>query len=296
MFDRDASYLLADILADDGARAASFGLDSYLRFEFPVAIKTGTSSDYRGNCTLGFTPEFTVGVWVGNPDGSPMQGVTGVTGAAPFLHEVFEHLRQRFGTSCYKPSVRIQSYAVDPFTGRLAPPECVYSVNKKCLTSPPPVLLSDYDSNGRVLLQPVYHEWLASAQNALGSLVAAGEDKMTGLQILQPQPGSVYYLDGDAPVESQWIALKATGSEGGGRVLIWECLSAPVKSGSGGSRLQLSEVWHTIAVRDPVSGREASTWIEVRRWKRNGARLLSGHRGRELTQSGDPVCCGCTFA
>lgn len=88
VFDADAAYLLADMLSDNAARAASFGLDSYLSFEFRVACKTGTSSDYRDNWAVGYTPEFTVAVWVGNPDGAPMRGITGVTGAAPALHEI----------------------------------------------------------------------------------------------------------------------------------------------------------------------------------------------------------------
>src|SRR5580704_13476499 len=83
IFDERAAYLLADMLSDNHARAGTFGLNSYLSFDFPVACKTGTSSNYRDNWTIGFTPEWTVGVWVGNPDNSAMRGITGVTGAAP---------------------------------------------------------------------------------------------------------------------------------------------------------------------------------------------------------------------
>ncbi|HET6406318.1 MAG TPA: transglycosylase domain-containing protein, partial [Chthoniobacteraceae bacterium] len=69
--DSRACWLLADILSDNAARIPSFGTDSPLRFDFPVACKTGTSTDYRDNWAIAFTPEFTVGVWVGNFDGSP---------------------------------------------------------------------------------------------------------------------------------------------------------------------------------------------------------------------------------
>ena len=61
-----SAYLIADILSDSGARALAFGVESPLQFEFPVACKTGTSSDFRDNWAFGYTPEFTVGVWVGN--------------------------------------------------------------------------------------------------------------------------------------------------------------------------------------------------------------------------------------
>ena len=79
------AYLIADILSDNQARVMTFGTHSPLRLPFRVAVKTGTSQSYRDNWTLGYTPEFTVGVWAGNFDNTPMQGVSGVTGAAPIL-------------------------------------------------------------------------------------------------------------------------------------------------------------------------------------------------------------------
>lgn len=43
----------------------------------PVGGKTGTTQDYRDAWFIGFTPELTVGVWLGNDDNSPMDKVTG---------------------------------------------------------------------------------------------------------------------------------------------------------------------------------------------------------------------------
>jgi len=265
IFDRDAAYLVADILNDNGARAASFGLDSFLRFEFPVACKTGTSSDYRDNWTFGYTPEFTVGVWVGNPDGSPMQGITGVTGATPILHDLFEHLHSRFGTSWFKASSRIRPYSVDPFTGRLAPPDCPRALMEQCVTSPESPRAADYAADGRVLLPPLYNEWLGSSQNTFGSLLG-GAQAATELQILQPTAGTVYYLDADVPLENQWIRLQTTGASSSAQSLSWECASAPIANKIEGTRLQLCEGRHTLTVRDSVSQQTATTWIEVKHW------------------------------
>ncbi len=80
--------VLTDILSDDLARSAEFGLGGPLAFPFPVAAKTGTSKGFRDNWTVGFTHEVTVAVWAGNFDGTPMIGSTGVTGAGPLFHEV----------------------------------------------------------------------------------------------------------------------------------------------------------------------------------------------------------------
>jgi penicillin-binding protein 1C len=81
---------ITDILRDHDARRASFGERSVLDFDFDVAAKTGTSKGYRDNWVVGFTRQVTVGVWVGNFDGSPMGGTSGVTGAGPLFHSVMD--------------------------------------------------------------------------------------------------------------------------------------------------------------------------------------------------------------
>jgi membrane peptidoglycan carboxypeptidase len=91
------TYLLKSIMSDPRARAAAFGYPSVLDLAGPrpAAVKTGTTNDYRDNWTMGFTTDFTVGVWVGNTDNRPMsRGVTGLTGAAPIWRDVMEYLHQ----------------------------------------------------------------------------------------------------------------------------------------------------------------------------------------------------------
>jgi penicillin-binding protein 1C len=89
--------LVADILADDDARAETFGRGSLLRFPFSVAAKTGTSQGFRDNWVAGFTGAVTVVVWVGRHDGAPMRGVSGLSGAGPIFHDVIEVAAARYG-------------------------------------------------------------------------------------------------------------------------------------------------------------------------------------------------------
>lgn len=86
------AYLITSILSDNDARALSFGPDSALELSRPAAVKTGTTDDFRDNWTIGYTPDLVVGVWVGNPNNTPMQDVSGVTGAAPLWHNVMERV------------------------------------------------------------------------------------------------------------------------------------------------------------------------------------------------------------
>jgi penicillin-binding protein 1C len=92
MMDRSTAQLITDILADRYARARAFGIGSVIDMPFPVAVKTGTSSDYRDTWTVGYTPEYTVAVWVGNFNGAPMRRIAGVTGAGPLWNRIMLHL------------------------------------------------------------------------------------------------------------------------------------------------------------------------------------------------------------
>jgi penicillin-binding protein 1C len=85
-----AAFLVTDILSDNTARTPAFGADSPLRLSRPAAAKTGTTSDWRDNWTLGYTPYLVTGVWAGNSDGHPMQHTSGLTGAAPIWHDFME--------------------------------------------------------------------------------------------------------------------------------------------------------------------------------------------------------------
>jgi penicillin-binding protein 1C len=247
-------WLIADILSDNAARLPSFGAESPLRFDFPVACKTGTSTDYRDNWAMAYTPEFTVGVWVGNFDGSPMHGVSGVTGAAPLMHAIMEHLHARFGTSWYAQPPNIVSCAVHPLTGkRLSSPRPEMRMEKFLAEQLPPMETpDDYDAHGVVKLPAVYSEWLASADNTLRR--RAGSTIGT-LQITAPKPGTVFVIDPDLPA-SRRARLTATG----GSEVRWSCDTLSCD----GTEVVLAEGKHKLIATDATTGATAETWIQVK--------------------------------
>ncbi|MGO1767644.1 MAG: penicillin-binding transpeptidase domain-containing protein, partial [Advenella sp.] len=99
----EAAWLVGDILSDRQARARTFGLDSALSTPFWTAVKTGTSKDMRDNWTVGWSDQYTVGVWVGNSTGASMRQVSGVTGAGPAWHDIMRYLHQRHAS---QPAVK----------------------------------------------------------------------------------------------------------------------------------------------------------------------------------------------
>ncbi len=72
--EEDSAIAISDILSDNIARTPAFGTRSPLYFEGrDVAVKTGTTNDYRDAWTVGYTPSFALGAWVGNNDNSSME-------------------------------------------------------------------------------------------------------------------------------------------------------------------------------------------------------------------------------
>lgn len=91
IFSEDVSFLISHILLDNNARSATFGTNSYLNIPGhpSVSAKTGTTDQKRDNWTLGYTPSFVVGSWVGNNDNTPMGNIaSGATGASPIWHRI----------------------------------------------------------------------------------------------------------------------------------------------------------------------------------------------------------------
>jgi penicillin-binding protein 1C len=259
IFDERAAYLLADMLSDNHTRAATFGLNSYLSFDFPVACKTGTSSNYRDNWTVGFTPEWTIGVWAGNPDNSPMRGVTGVTGAAPIFREIMLHLQAQHGSSWYRTPGGIGRCRIDPLTGREVTKDNPRAVEEIFSSRPELARAEDYDSANRVRLPAEYQGWLESNQNTSIPVLRASTKS---LRILQPAPGSFYFLDPDLPAKDQRLQLSAESSGS----LEWKSPSLDCRVDDNKVTVLLREGKHEIVAHDTTTGETASTWIVVRPW------------------------------
>ena len=83
--DEKSLGMLDSILTDNSLRAPVFGPNSPMNItDRPVAVKTGTTNDFRDGWTIGYTPSIAAGVWTGNNDNSPMKiGSDGIVTAGP---------------------------------------------------------------------------------------------------------------------------------------------------------------------------------------------------------------------
>ena len=211
VMDADATYIIGDILADRGARSVTFGLDNPLSTRFWSAVKTGTSKDMRDNWCIGFSRRYTVGVWVGNFDGSPMHDVSGVSGAAPAWLDIMNGL--------HRGDVKA-----------VAPPR------------PPDVLLQ------RVRFVPEV-EAARDELFLRGTDVAEVAIKHPAgalARIAYPGDGAILAVDPDIPTAVQRVRFLATSGRPG---LVWKIDGKPADDADGDLWPPVAG-WHELELRD----------------------------------------------
>ncbi|MBG1241232.1 penicillin-binding protein 1C [Nostoc sp. NZL] len=174
--------LITNMLSDSHARATAFGVDSVLNLPFPVAVKTGTSSNFRDTWTVGFTTDYTVATWVGNFNGEPMRQVSGVTGAAPLWNRIMLHLHEHHEPEGFPPPDGLVQLPICAISGLRPTSECSSVVQEYFY----PEDKIAYQRQNQFTLPPEYDEWLAKQQQS--SLVS------TNLRILSPHHGDLFLL------------------------------------------------------------------------------------------------------
>lgn len=73
VLDPEVARNITNILSDNVARTPLYGANSVIYFGGrDVAVKTGTTNDYKDTWIVGYTPSVVVGTWAGNNDNTPM--------------------------------------------------------------------------------------------------------------------------------------------------------------------------------------------------------------------------------
>jgi membrane peptidoglycan carboxypeptidase len=94
---RRSANLISSILSDNNARAYIFGANSPLYFpNYEVAVKTGTTSDYKDGWIIGYTPSVAAGVWAGNNNNEAIKKEPGSVVAGPIFHSFMEKILPKY--------------------------------------------------------------------------------------------------------------------------------------------------------------------------------------------------------
>lgn len=99
-----AAWIIRDILGSNPADVEGAPLEGAINRHANVAWKTGTSYGYRDAWSVGVTDRFTIGVWIGRPDGTPSPGQYGAVTALPLLFQIADMLPRGGASHAAQPA------------------------------------------------------------------------------------------------------------------------------------------------------------------------------------------------
>ncbi len=234
VLDERVAWLITDILSDNDARIPSFGPASALQIGRPAAAKTGTTTDYHDNWTMGYTPNLVVGVWVGNADNSAMYDVTGISGAGPIWHDFMRAVllgQPELGFERPEGLVRGEVCAL---SGLLPTEACPRRMREWFIDGTMPTefdpfhqiltidrrtgLLADDTTPAADRIEQTFlilpqeaRDWAIREglpQPPLGAQLLA-PDGDQGIRLLEPDPYTIFRLSATLPAETQRLRLTA---------------------------------------------------------------------------------------
>ncbi|MBF6589198.1 MAG: transglycosylase domain-containing protein [Ktedonobacterales bacterium] len=161
------AYMLTSILSDNPARIGEFGPCSPLYLDEkadcqayggnspnarPAATKTGTGQNFWDDWTMGYTMDYTMGVWAGNNNHTPMRRIDGVTGAAPIWYNSMLYAERNLPKTPFPvpTGLRLATYTTSGITSRdwfLAGPLPVANIGNTGPATPPCITLTEDPQN-----------------------------------------------------------------------------------------------------------------------------------------------------
>lgn len=206
--DPRVAWLISDILSDDSARATGFGINSVLKIDRTAAVKTGTTTNFHDNWTIGYTPDLLVGVWVGNSDHQSMHNVTGLTGAAPIWAETMRAILQGQPDKKFTQPHGLVQVEVCDLSGLLPTAACPYTRTEWFINGTQPQTFDTFyqqTDTGEVTLRlPVEaHDWAREQ----GLRLLGVENLTRGLTLASPTNNTTYRITPDLDLSAQQLAV-----------------------------------------------------------------------------------------
>ncbi len=189
----DIAYIVTDILADNVSRLKAFGDDSPLNLPFECAVKTGTSKNYRDNWCIGYTSEYVVGVWVGNFDGSPMHGVSGISGTAPLFRDIMIELHRERLPAVFDEPPSLTHVAVCARSGLIPSSRCDRIIDEIFIPGTEPNDTCAETENDR--------------SRDTETVTGPGTERK-GFHIITPSAGDIYTIDPRVTCHTQAVVFK----------------------------------------------------------------------------------------
>jgi len=248
IFDPSVAWLISDILSDDSARSIGFGPNSTLKLNRSAAVKTGTTTNFHDNWTIGYTPDLLVGVWVGNSGYEAMHNVTGLTGAAPIWHEVMRGLLQDHPDQPFERPDGLTQIDVCDLSGRLPTSACQHTHREWFINGTEPTQTDSYFQqiwvdtltnslandltpierrssmialNLPIEAQTWAHDQGLSLLSDYSQAESTSSQQFDQLVLLSPPPNTTYRIDPNFDPAAQQVPIEVASGKGLSQITIW---------------------------------------------------------------------------
>jgi penicillin-binding protein 1C len=163
------AFIVLDILADPAARLLTFGNPRFFRGNGPMAIKTGTSTNYRDNWLIAVHPEYLIAFWSGNFDNRETYGLSGAVGLGPVLFDLRRSLLGNDQGSWFSPPNTVQQAPVCGISGFVPTPFCPVTGREWFARGHEPDATCPFHltPGGHHELAPEYAHWLAERRQTI---------------------------------------------------------------------------------------------------------------------------------
>ena len=265
-FSARSAWLIADVLSDQAARAPAFQPGGPLDLPFRCAVKTGTSSDFRDNWCLGFTPDFTVGVWAGNFERQPMNGISGIAGAGPIFNRAMLRVHRSQKPTWFNRPDGIVDITIDVRNGKSIPdtPDNPHLRRDVAPATDVPAAATpaDYDADGKSWLSGTFAEWFASRHNLRRNDLALAENRRSpvALRVISPTHDAIFLLDPEIPSGSDKLR-PVTNLPGVAR---WKSETLRIEPATPEPIIHLTPGTHTVTATDPRTHRSQTFTLRVK--------------------------------
>lgn len=171
-----------------------------------VAWKTGTSYGFRDAWAVGVTPEYAVGVWVGNAEGQGVPGLVGARTAGPVMFDIFNMLPSKelndkyaadgwFLEPVYGDYIKAE---VCPLSGHLAGPGCESSnllmLPRKAMKSEPCPYHKIVDGMKTFILPPSMEWYYRQNHPEYAPYSPEDSENYALMEFIYPEGGSTIYI------------------------------------------------------------------------------------------------------
>lgn len=212
IYSKNTARIINSILSDKSSRSLGFGYTQTYETDYPSIFKTGTSNQYQNITALGATKDYTVGVWMGNFEGSTVVGKTGSSLPAYIAKNILDYLHKNNDSNLeFEEPYDWSKKKICSLSGMLAGENCPHSVYEYVKKDDKSLFVCDWHKKSSttnkidIVYPAEYQKWMR--QNQIGGEI---DNFSSDLEIISPKNGTLFYFS-YANQKRQAITVEAIG-------------------------------------------------------------------------------------